>query len=109
MNWNISKTTPYLNQICIDAQEENGSLTPIAAVYGRKDASETIANAHLICSGPDLLKVCKGTRNLLDDSLLKWKADHYLPVASIDLFEEHLNKIIAVIEKAEGRANDETN
>jgi len=103
MNWNISKTTPYLNQICIDAHEENGSLTPIAAVYGRVDAPETIATAHLICAGPDLLKACKGTRNLLGDSLLKWKTNHYLSIASIDLFEEHLNKIVAVIEKAEGR------
>ena len=50
----------------------------------------------------DLLKACKGTRNLLDDSLLKWKTDYYLPVASIGLFEKHLDEIIAVIEKAEG-------
>ena len=50
----------------------------------------------------DLLKACKGTRNLLDDSLLKWKTEHYLPITSIGLFEEHLNKIIAVIEKVEG-------
>ena len=102
MNWNISKTTPYLNQICIDAQEENGSLTPIAAVYGRVDAPETIANARLICAAPDLLEACKGVRNLLGDSLLAWKTDYYLPVDLIDLFEEHLNKIIAVIEKVEG-------
>ena len=103
MKWNISETGYYLNQISIDAHEENGSLTPIAAVYGRKDAPETIATAHLICSGPDLLKVCKGVRNLLDDSLLKWKTNHYLPVASIDLFEKHLAEIITVIEKVEGR------
>ena len=103
MNWSISKTSPYLNQICIDAHEENGSLTPIAAVYGRKDAPETIATARLICSAPNLLRVCKGTRNLLDDSLLKWKAEGYLPVASIDSFEKHLAEIIAVIEKAKGR------
>ena len=51
----------------------------------------------------DLLKACKGTRNLLDDSLLKWKTNHYLPVASIDLFEKHLAEIITVIEKVEGR------
>jgi len=102
MNWNISETSPYLNQISIDAREENGSLTPIAAVYGRKDAPETIATAHLICAGPDLLKACKGTRNLLGDSILKWKTSHYLPITSIGLFEEHLNKIIAVIEKVEG-------
>ena len=103
MNWNISETTPYLNQICIDAHEKNGSLTPIAAVYGRKDAPGTIATAHLICSEPNLLKVCKGARNLLGDSLLKWKTDYYLPIASIDLFEKHLDEIITVIEKAEGR------
>ena len=106
MNW-ISKTSPYLNQICIDAQEKNGSLTLIAAVYGRVDAPETIATARLICSAPNLLRVCKGVRNLLGNSLLKWKTNHYLPVASIDLFEEHLNKIIAVIEKAEGGVNHE--
>ena len=106
MKWNISETGYYLNQISIDAHEENGSLTPIAAVYGRVDAPETIATARLICNALDLLKACKGTRNLLGDSLLKWKADHYLPVASISLFEEHLNEIIAVIEKAEGM-NDE--
>ena len=68
MNW-ISKTSPYLNQICIDAHEENGSLTLIAAVYGRVNAPETIANARLICNALDLLKACKGTRNLLGDSL----------------------------------------
>jgi len=103
MNWNISKTAPYLNQICIDAHEQNGSLTPLAAVYGRVDAPETIANARLICAAPDLLEACKGVRNLLGDSLLTWKTDYYLPVASIDSFEKHLAKIIAVIEKAKGR------
>ena len=103
MNWSISETSPYLNQICIDAREENGSLTPIAAVYGRVDAPETIATARLICAGPDLLKACKGARNLLGDSLLKWKTNHYLPIASIDSFEKHLAEIIAVIEKVEGR------
>ena len=103
MNWSISKTSPYLNQISIDAHEENGSLTPIAAVYGRKDAPETIATAHLICSAPNLLRVCKGVRILLGDSLLKWKTDYYLPIASIDSFEKHLDEIITVIEKAEGR------
>ena len=101
MNW-ISEASPYLNQINIDAREKNGSLTPIAAVYGRVDAPETIATARLICSAPNLLKVCKETRNLLDDSLLKWKTDYYLPIASIDSFEKHLDEIITVIEKVEG-------
>ena len=63
MKWNISDTGYYLNQICIDAHEENGSLTPIAAVYGRKDAPETIAIARLIAGSPTLYDFVKKAAN----------------------------------------------